>query len=179
MPDTVLVTYATRYGSTQEVADAVASALREAGLAVDLQPVKQVRSLEGYGAVVLGAPIYIGSFLKDAQRFLAAHGGALGGRPLAVFAVGPIGGTPGDEGWQGARQQLDQQLQKIPGLAPVAVELFGGKYDPAKLHFTDRLLAILPASPLHNLPANDSRDWTAIRAWAGDLAAKLRPALSK
>jgi menaquinone-dependent protoporphyrinogen oxidase len=54
-----------------------------------------------------------------------------------------------------------------PWLKPFALELFGGKYDPARLRFPDSLFASLPAS--------DVRDWTAIRAWAGGLAAKLQP----
>ena len=178
MSDKVLVAYATRYGSTQEVADAVAAALRQSGLAVDLQPMRQVRTLNGYGAFVLGAPLYIGSFLKDAQRFLAQHGPALAGRPVAVFALGPIAGSAEDPEWQAARASLDKEIQKVPGLAPVAVELFGGKYNPQGLNLADRLLAALPASPLHNLPASDVRDWTAIRAWASDLAGKLQPALA-
>ena len=51
--------------------------------------------------------------------------------------------------------------------------MFGGKYDPVKLRFPDSLLAKLPASPLHQAPASDARDWTAIRAWASDLAVRL------
>jgi menaquinone-dependent protoporphyrinogen oxidase len=92
----------------------------------------------------------------------------------AVFALGP---TRRDDEWQGARAQIDQELAKYPWLAPVALELFGGKYDPAKLRFPDNLIASLPASPNHNAPASDVRDWTAIRAWAGSLAAKFQPAL--
>ena len=59
MSDKILVTYATRYGSTQEVAEKVAATLRESGLAVDVQPAKQVRTLDGYRAVVVGAPLYM------------------------------------------------------------------------------------------------------------------------
>jgi menaquinone-dependent protoporphyrinogen oxidase len=180
----ILVTYATRYGSTQEVAESVAATLRENGLEVELQPVRKVRTLEGYRAVVLGAPIYFGSLHKDAQHFLARHRQALAERPpegiraenvrVAIFAPGP---TRRDDEWQGARAQLDQELAKYPWLAPVALELFGGKYDPAKLRFPDNLIASLPASPNHNAPASDVRDWTAIRAWASNLAAKLQSAL--
>ena len=64
--------------------------------------------------------------------------------------------------------------RKYPWLTPVAREMFGGKYEPARLRFSDRLIAKLPASPLHEMPASDVRDWTAIRAWAGDLAQQLR-----
>ncbi len=38
MSSSVLVAYATRYGSTQEVAEAVAATLRERAFEVDLQP---------------------------------------------------------------------------------------------------------------------------------------------
>ncbi len=172
MANSVLVTYATRYGSTQEVAERVAVTLRESGLDVDLQPAKQVRSLEEYRAVVLGAPLYIGSFLKDAQNFLSQHQAALEERPVALFALGP---TRDDENaWREVREQLDEMLEeKYPWLDPVAVELFGGKYDPAKLGFLHKLMAILPASPLHGMPASDVRDWNAIRAWAGSIPEKF------
>jgi menaquinone-dependent protoporphyrinogen oxidase len=174
MPALILVAYATRYGSTQEVAEAVAATLREHRLEVDLQPAKQVRTLDRYRAVVLGAPLYIGRWLKDAQRFLTLHRQALTERPTAIFTLGPT--RAGEQEWQSVRAELDQQLAQFPWLTPVAFELFGGKYDPARLRFPDSLLTLLPASPLHQMPASDVRDWNAIRAWADDLAAKLQPA---
>ncbi len=66
MSASILVAYATRYGSTEEVAEAVAATLRERGLAVDIQPLQQVPTLEGYRAVVLGAPLYMFHWHKDA-----------------------------------------------------------------------------------------------------------------
>ena len=170
MSDTVLVAYATRYGSTQEVAEQIAETLREQGLEVTVQPARRVRSLEGYRAIVLGAPLYIGSWLKDAQRFLTNHQAALANMPVAVFTLGP---TRADEDAAPVRAQLNKQMSKYPWLNPVAIELFGGKYDPSKLKFPLSLLAALPASPLYQAPASDIRDWDAIRAWASDLATKL------
>jgi menaquinone-dependent protoporphyrinogen oxidase len=167
MSTSVLVAYATRYGSTQEVAEIAAATLREHRLVVDLQPMREVRTLKGYRAVVLGAPLYIGAWPKDALNFLTQHREALSKRPVTIFALGP---THDDENERkGSRAQLDKELEKFPWLTPVGVELFVGKYDPAKLHLPDRLLASLPASPLHHVPASDLRDWNAIRAWATDL----------
>ncbi len=55
MTTTVLVAYATKYGSTQEVAEAIAATLREKGCEVEVRPAGEVRELEGYSTVVLGA----------------------------------------------------------------------------------------------------------------------------
>ncbi|MCC7163725.1 MAG: flavodoxin domain-containing protein [Anaerolineae bacterium] len=176
MSSSILVTYATRYGSTRQVAEHVAAVLREHALVVDVESVRSVRTLEGYDAVVLGAPIYIGSLHKDAQRFLSQHRETLSHVPVAIFALGPI--HDDEKECQDARVELDKEVGKYHWRALITVKVFGGKFDPSKLRFPDNLLTTLPASPLHGAPASDVRDWTAIRAWANELAVKLQAALS-
>ena len=166
MSSSTLVGYATRYGSTQEVAEAVAATLRESGLAVDIELLRQVRSLEGYRGVVLGAPLFMFRWHKDAIQFLARNRKALAGRPVAVFALGPTHDPYDEQEWRDSRAQLEKELTKFPWLKPVALEIFGGKYDPTKLRFPISLLA-------GKVPATDLRDWTAIRAWAAGLKAIL------
>lgn len=172
-----LVTYATKYGSTHEVAEAVAKALRERGLNVEIRPVGEVQAVDGYGAVVLGAPLYMGSWLKEAGQFLTRFQAGLTARPVAVFMTGPLNDS--QEGWKGSREAMDKQLAAYPWLKPVATELLGGSYDPAKLSLLHKIMAVLPVSPLKGLPASDARDWTAIRVWASDLAAKLQPGVNR
>src|SRR5512139_346122 len=134
MSVSILIGYATRYGSTQEVAEVVAAKLREIGLEVELQPMREVRALAGYSAVVLGAPLYMFRWHKDAHRFLDKYQRELtNGLPIAVFAGGPIEDT--DEQWHDRRGDLDRELAKHPWLKPVAVQLIGGKFDPTKLRF--------------------------------------------
>ncbi len=167
MEPKVLMAYASTHGSTQEIAGVVAEVLGENGYTVDLQPMRKVRSLEGYQAVVLGAPLYMFHLHKDALRFLKRHQQALMEKPVAIFASGPFG--KGDEAeWQEIHRQLEQELGKFPWLAPVAREVMGGKFDPTRLRFPFNLL---PA--LKQIPANDLRDWPAIRGWASSLAGKL------
>jgi menaquinone-dependent protoporphyrinogen oxidase len=172
MSATLLLAYATRYGSTEEVATAIASTLRdEFAIQVDLQPMSEVRSLDRYNAVILGVPLYVGSWPNDADRFMFTHKKALTHRPVALFALGPVSDDPEDA--QGSREQLDKELANYPWLDPVAIEIFVGKYDPDKLRFPDNLLSILPGSPLYKKPATDLRDWNAIRAWARAMAKQM------
>jgi menaquinone-dependent protoporphyrinogen oxidase len=171
MSASVLVAYATRYGSTQEVAEVVAATLRERGLEVDLQPMRQVRTLDQYRAVVLGAPLYMFRWHKDAINFLERHRAAITARPVAIFALGPFHAD--EKEFQTVREQLDKELAKFPWLAPIAIEIIGGKFDPEKLTFPHNLV---PA--LKKMPASDVRDWTVIRAWASDLATQFQPALA-
>lgn len=169
----ILVTYATTYGSTREVAEEVAKTLRESGLGVDLKAVSDAGRPEGYEAVVLGAPLYMFHLHKDALRFLTARRQVLTGMPVAVFALGPAGSPGAEDEWAECRSQLDKELAAQAWLKPAAVELFGGRIDPAKFRFPHTLLAKMPASPLKDAPATDLRDWNAIRSWAEGLPVKL------
>jgi len=158
----ILVTYATRYGSTQEVAESITIALSQAGFEVELQPLQDVKTLDSYGAVVLGAAIYNARWHPDAHKFLSQHQEALKQRPIAIFALGPL--STSDAAMLRSRRQLDKELEKYSWLRPVAQEIFVGKLDPSKLSFFDRLMS----------PASDHMDWEAIRAWANALPARLQ-----
>ncbi len=153
----ILVAFATRNGSTREVAGAIAGTLRAADCAVDLRPAREVREpVAGWDLVVLGAPIYSGRWHSDAHRFLRRHRNELANVPVAVFGMGPRSGA--EEGWQRSRGQLDRALAKRGWLAPVTIAVFGG-VDPPKRRPAER---------------RDLRDWEAIRAWAFGLPALVR-----
>lgn len=158
----VLVGYATNYGSTREVAEAVAAVLEESGYAVDTQPLREVVRLEVYQAVVMGAALYMFRWHKDAKRFLSRHRKLLAEKPVAVFALGPTHDPFDEQEWRESQSQLDKELGGYPWFKPVENKLFGGKFDPQLLKF-----------PLNKMagsePATDIRDWEAIRAWAGGL----------
>ena len=136
-----------------------------------MKPVKELRSVDGYEAVVFGAPFYMGSMPKDGRAFLEKQRAALEKMPVAIFAPGP---TSAADDLDATRAQLDKALAKLSWLEPVTAEMFVGKYDPAKLHLADKLVTKLPASPLHGLGAHDDRDWVAIGAWMDGLLAALR-----
>jgi menaquinone-dependent protoporphyrinogen oxidase len=156
----VLVAYATKRGSTREVAEAIATTLKEQGCRVDLRAAADCRDLSEYRSVVLGGALYMGRWHRDARAFLKRHSTALETRPIAIFAMGPQ--KVDDKSMRSARQQLDNALKRSRGLDPVAITIFGGVIDPAKLRF-----------PFNRMKPSDARDWDAIRTWAVDLATRL------
>ena len=159
----ILLAYATRFGSTQEVAEAVTAELRKDGFKVDVQPMAEAGMLDNYDAIVLGAAIYGGNWNLDAHHFVSQHQKILEQRPVAIFTLGPL--SRSEAAKRNSRHQLEAELAKYPWLKPVAVEIFAGKYDPSKpgLNFFERFL-----------PARDYRNWDAIRAWANTLPAQLQ-----
>ena len=162
MAKKVLLVYASKHGSTREVAEAIVKTMREKGLEVDLQQASQARALNEYGAVVLGAPLYLYHWHKHAIQFLRRHEKELKRLPTAVFAIGPS--FNGDEKeWLETRDQFRKEMAKFPWLKPVESEVFGGKFDPANLSFPMKYF-------LKDLPAADLRDWDAIAAWAAEVA---------
>ena len=62
----VLVAYASKRGSTAEIAEAIAEALRQSGVSVDCIEAGKVGSVEPYDAVVLGSAVYIKRWRGDA-----------------------------------------------------------------------------------------------------------------
>jgi menaquinone-dependent protoporphyrinogen oxidase len=166
MPESVLVAWATRSGSTREVADAVAAAMREDGLAVDCQPLKSIRTPAAYRMVVIGAPLYMFKWHKDALAFIAKHRQALQKVPVAVFALGPFHDV--EKEWKDVRALFDKVLQGLPWFSPFAREVFGGKFDPETLRFP---MNLIPA--LKKMPASDIRNWEEIRSWARGLMARI------
>ena len=169
MSASILVTYATRSGSTQEVAEAIGRTLVEKGFGVDVQRLPIKGALDRYDAVVLGAPLYMFRWHKDALGFIGRFREELAERPVAVFALGPFNDT--EKEWREVRAQLDKELGKSAWFKPVAVQVFGGKFDPATLSFP---YTLLPA--MKKISASDIRDWDAVRRWAEELAGLFGPA---
>ncbi len=171
----VLVVYASRHGATAGIAERVAVGLRAAGVSAEARPVAQVGDVEAYDAFVVGAAAYMFHWLKEATRFVKRHRAVLSGRPVWLFSSGPLGTDVVDE--QGrdvletARPREFDELHDL--VDPRDERVFFGAWNPdaPPVGFGERLLRHLPANDA--MPAGDFRDWSAIDAWAADIAREL------
>ena len=171
MAASVLIAYATRSGSTAEIAQAIGAALHEAGLESEILRVGEVQSLAGKPIVILGAPLYIGRFPKEFYKFLVTNRAALAASRCWCFVVGPTRNEPHD--FEGARKQAQKQLLRYGWFHPIDVHIFGGRWQVQRLPFPFSLAIHLPGNPLGKIPATDIRDWSAIHDWTMGVACQI------
>jgi menaquinone-dependent protoporphyrinogen oxidase len=166
----VLVSAASRHGATAEIAKAIGQALAEQGLTVSVIAPGDVRSLDGYDAVIIGSAVYMGHWLDPAKELVNRFHDALAGRPVWLFSSGPVGKPSGK-----LARSMDQDPVDLPGLldATRAREhrRLAGKLDRKVLSWPQRASLLV----FHGLNG-DFRDWADIRQWAEGIAAQLAPA---
>ena len=161
-----LVVYATRAGSTGEVAQVVSERLCAMGFDAEVQPVDFVSSLIGYRAVVLGSAVRYGAWLPEMTKFIEAQRTELARLPLAVFTL-HMQALGDDAASRDARAGYTKAARAV--VTPRDEAFFAGKVDLATLSFFERMAVKLVKSPV-----GDKRDWDHIRQWADGLGQKLQ-----
>ena len=162
----ILVAYATKKGSTKEIAEAIAKELQAAGHTADAVEITKEASLQGYDAVVIGGPMYMGHIDVRVGKFVKRHSTEFAKVPVAGFVVCLAAATKDPEGMAWAEKALHAALAP---LQPVAETVFAGKLVPEKLSWFQRWITKKVKSPV-----GDFRDWAAIAAWARDLPRMMK-----
>lgn len=186
-----LVTYATMSGTTADVAKTIAEELEKKGVKTSILPVTDVKDLEEFDAVILGAPMIMG-WHRDAVKFLKKHEAQLIGKRLVLFATAMSLTQTGETNVDGVPVFIDPKLAELPQKPgrlsgrerfcaipayvrpminaagsnhPVSVALFGGRLDiyRLKLWAAAFVMVVIRAKP------GEKRNWDAIKAWAGSL----------
>ncbi|NYT06299.1 MAG: flavodoxin [Methanomicrobiales archaeon] len=163
----ILVAYASRYGSTREIAEAIAEVLRERDMEVDVANVVEISRIAGYDGIVIGSPIYMGKWLVEAVDFVKLFQSDLHKMAVAVFAVGFSMRDPTPDN----RRNAVAAIQAIrPYVHPLDVGIFAGRLVLSELSVPDRQIVAMSASA-----EGDFRDWDEIASWAGELETILSP----
>ena len=162
----VLITAASRHGSTTEIAWAIRGHLVDDGLeAVVIHP-DEITELEGYDATVVGSAVYAGRWLTPAIRLVERLREQLGDVPVWLFSSGPVGDPPVPD----AQDAVDV-ADVVAATGAREHRLFAGRIDVDVLGASERAM-------VHALrvPTGDFRDWPAIAAWSREIAAALHHA---
>lgn len=158
----ILVTAASKHGSTQEIADAIAMRLRSDGFEVDQFPPESVQSLNGYDAIVVGSSVYMRQWVESARNFVEQYHEQLKKIPVWAFSVG-MSGVP---------KRAPQDPRRIGPVATVNLfrnqKTFAGRYDPSRLSLRERSVARLAGAI-----EGDFRQWDEVNAWADSIAKEL------
>lgn len=168
----VLVTYASRAGSTRGVAEAIGRTLSEAGLQVDVVSMDKVKDLSAYDAVVAGSAIRGSKWLPEATEFIQKHRSALAGKRLAMFTVCITLAMKNGENYRPAVMGWVAPVRAM--IHPLSEGLFAGMLDFSKLPFNWDTLMLRLAVLVGVFPRGDHRDWNAIRSWAESIKPVLR-----
>lgn len=155
----VLVTAASRHGTTAEIAAAIADVLRDAHLDVDVVEPEAVESLADYDAVVVGSGVYAGHWLKPAKAFVERHELALRGRPVFLFSSGPLGDPPRPVEDPADVADIDDATMAIDH------RVFAGRLVEDQLGMGERVIIRMVSAPY-----GDFRSWDDITEWAREIA---------
>ena len=157
----LLVTYASKYGSTGGIADAIGQELCSKGATVDILLMRNVVDLGPYQGVIVGSPVYMGKWLPEAVDFVQKHVEVLRPIPVAYFLACMTLREPTQENMAKALAYLEPVLKAMPEISPVGIGAFAGALDYSNLSWlTKKIMKSKDA------PEGDFRDWKAIRAWA-------------
>jgi menaquinone-dependent protoporphyrinogen oxidase len=160
MNQRILIAYATRTGSTVDVAAAIGEKLSERGFTVDVKPIKDKPTPEGYQAVVIGSAINGAQWLPEAVKYVEDHQNALKQTPVALFCVHIM--NLGDD--ESSKKKRLAYLNKVRALIdPVDEGYFAGMgMDPEEqsgfIRWFYRTFKVGPEG--------DCRNWDDIRGWA-------------
>lgn len=162
---TVLVAFASKRGSTAEIAETIAATLRREGMGVCLEKVEDIQSLDSYDAVVIGSAVYMRRWRGDARHFLKKHRKALRQMPFWVFSSGPVGDPANDNPEWAEPPKIAAKVEELGGREHV---IFGGRLPVEPKNFMEK--AMVEGTPRE---FRDRRDWAEIRKWAHSIANAL------
>jgi menaquinone-dependent protoporphyrinogen oxidase len=167
MTDKILVTYASRAGSTAQVAEAIGKTLAEDGSEVEVRAMQEVKDLSEYRAVVAGSAIRGAKWLPEAIQFIRTHQSTLKHKPFAMFTVCITLAMSNGEQYRSAVAGWVAPVRSL--VRPLSEGLFAGMLDFHKLPLNWDTLKLRATVALGIFPRGDHRDWNAIRAWAESL----------
>lgn len=161
----VLVTVASRHGSTAEIADRIGEVLTAAGIDADVRAPDQIAGVVQYDGVILGSGVYAGRWLGPAKQLAERESADLSSRPVWLFSSGPVGDPA-----KPAAEPVDVDLVR-KWTDAIEHRVFPGKLERQGLGFGERAIVLAV-----HAAEGDFRPWDDVTAWAEGIARTLQAA---
>jgi len=166
MTNRILIAYASKCGSTTEIAKSMGKVLLEKGYEVEILPVSQVKSMDGYDSILAGSAIRVGAWLPEAVEFVKNNQTTMQKIPTAIFTVHALN-WENTSASEALRKNYTNAIKHL--ISPVDEVFFAGKIDYSTMTFLEKML-----SKAVKAVEEDRRDWTVINGWAAEIPNKLR-----
>ncbi|WP_421723028.1 flavodoxin domain-containing protein [Bauldia sp.] len=163
----ILIGYASKYGSTQEIAERIAARLVDKGLEIEIRRLDREVDVTAYDAAVIGSAVYSGSWMENAVEFARKNRGKLATLPVWLYTVGRLSAQRGVMGkieWPSAKEA--EELSAV--IHPRDSVFFAGAIFEDKLPFVVRTIFAGLGGQY-----GDFRDWDEIDVWADGIAEAL------
>ncbi len=163
MKNSILIAYASKKGSTKEIAQAICSSLKDMNIEADIKDISQIADINDYDTLILGSSVYYGMWQKSFVKFLLKNKDTLCQKFVWLFSSGPTGEEkPLDitKGWLVPAKQKEL----IGYIKPVEIKLFHGKLDLKCLNVFEKLIIKKVDAPF-----GDYRVWDSITSWASSI----------
>lgn len=165
-PPRILVTIASKHGSTEEIGKVIGQRLQDQGFVIEIRSIKEAPDPSPYAAVVVGSAVYAGSWMKPAHMYILRNAPQLANRPIWLFSSGPIGTHPEPQ-----KQEIMHMNEYIQRTKCVEHKVFNGSIAAEKLSLAEKLVV-----KALKVEYGDYRDWKVINSWAQSIARHLQNA---
>jgi menaquinone-dependent protoporphyrinogen oxidase len=167
MTNTILVTYASRTGSTAEIAQYIGKTLSDLGEKVDVISMNEVTDISKYDFVVAGSAIQAGKWLPEAADFIETNKIELNQKSFAVFLVCMTLAMKKADSYRGFVSGWLDPVRNI--VKPKSEGLFKGSLDINKIPSLGDRIKFRISILFGVWKEGDHRDWQEIKDWATNL----------
>jgi len=161
----VLITYASKTGTTEEVSHKINEILKEKGHFADLKKINEVKNVSEYDAVILGSGVRVGKIFSESVNFLKRFQNELKNKKIFYFIVCLTIKDDTPENRKIVEGFIKPLIQIIK---PIDYQFFAGRFYYSNISPLFR--SFLKKA---NIPEGDYIEWEKITNWVNSISNQI------